>query len=174
MIMYITAALAFIADLVTKSIATHSLSDLPGHRVAVIPGYLDFLLAGNTGAAFSMLDGHAWVITAISIVAIAVIFLWSRKVPRNVLSAQISFGLIFGGAAGNLVDRFRFGYVVDFIHVYRGSWFFPTFNVADTAITIGIVLFIYLSLFTKKLEPQPVAEVVEAPADAGKPEQAGT
>lgn len=150
--MYIAAVLVLAADQLTKQIAVRALMHLPGYRYPVIPGTLDFYLQANTGGAFSLLRGYPIVITIFSVVAIALIFFWARKLPRSLVSARVAFGLIFGGAIGNLIDRISLNYVIDFIHVYYKDWVFPTFNVADSAITIGIILFLYLSLFTKKLD----------------------
>src|SRR5262245_65252623 len=114
----VTAVVVFIADFVTKWMAMRALSEEPGQRVVIIPGVFDFLLQGNTGGAFSILINHPEIITAFSLVAIVVIYAWSRRVPREVISAHIAFGMVLGGAAGNIVDRFRFRYVIDFIQVY--------------------------------------------------------
>ena len=150
--LWLTATVVLVADIVTKMVATRALSELPGRRVSVIPGCFDFYLQENTGAAFSILRGHPEFITAFSVVAILFIVWWAHKMPRHVVSAQLAFGMIIGGAIGNLIDRVRLGYVVDFLHAYYRDHAFPTFNIADSGITIGITIFLFLSLFTKKLE----------------------
>lgn len=150
-------------DLWTKQIATRELLRVPSLRVEIIPNLLDFYWQANTGGAFSLLREHPSIITGFSVVAIALIIVWAHRLPHRVVSAHIAFGLLIGGAIGNLIDRIRLGYVVDFIHVYRGGWSFPTFNVADSAITVGITLFVILSMFTKKLDH---ATALGVPADA--------
>lgn len=148
------AATVIVADIVTKIWASAFLEQLPNGRFPIIPGLLDFYLAHNTGAAFSFLNEHPEVITGVSLIAIIVILIWSMRLPVGVLSARIAMGLFIGGGIGNLIDRIRLQYVVDFIHVYYRQWYWPTFNVADIAISSGIIIIMYLVLFTKKLEPQ--------------------
>ena len=106
----------------------------------------------NTGAAFSFLaDAAGWqrwffVALAAIVSALIVSWLWRIRTARQVvLSAGLS--LVLGGALGNVIDRIRLGYVVDFIQVYLGSWPFPSFNVADSAITVGAALLIIDALF---------------------------
>ncbi|MCX7718930.1 MAG: signal peptidase II [Candidatus Sumerlaeaceae bacterium] len=130
------------------------LASAPVRRVPVVPGWFDFFLQHNTGGAFSIMGSYPWLITIVALAAMGWIVWWSRQVPREVVSAHTAFGLVLGGAAGNLFDRLRFGYVVDFLHFYRGEWYWPTFNIADSAIVTGIAVLVVLSLFTKKLEPR--------------------
>src|SRR5438876_12053289 len=114
--MFLTAVVLFAADFATKWLAVRSLSETPGGRVQVIPGFLDFFLQANTGGAFSLFYEHPMIITIFSAAAICGIIFWSRKLPKEVIAVHISFGLILGGALGNLVDRIRFRHVIDFIH----------------------------------------------------------
>jgi signal peptidase II len=161
--LWLTAVAVLAADLISKAIATRALNQMPGRRFSVVPGTMDFYLQENTGAAFSILRGHPEIITIFSVIAVIFITVWALKLPRNVISAQIAFGMIIGGAVGNLIDRVRLGYVVDFIHVYYREWAFPTFNIADSGISVGIGIFLFLSLFTKKLDA-PAKPAEEAPA----------
>lgn len=173
MVLYFTGALVLLFDLLTKHIAVERLSRIPGSRVAVIPGFFDFYLQHNTGGAFSMGEKHPMVITALSVAAMILIFLWSRKISRRIVSAHIAFGLILGGATGNLIDRLRLHHVIDFLQVYYRDWYYPTFNLADSAICIGIGIFVILTVFTKKLdsavdrasEQQPQPEAAAGSAD---------
>lgn len=148
------------------------LAGAPVRRVPVVPGWFDFFLQHNTGGAFSLMGSYPVVITLVAVAAMGWIVWWSRQVPREVVSAHLSFGLVLGGAAGNLLDRIRFGYVVDFLHFYRGDWYWPTFNIADCGIVVGITVLVLLSLFTKKLEPRPRGEEPAAPPDAAAPPSA--
>jgi len=99
----------------------------------------------NTGAAFGLFQGQSFALTIVSVVAVAVILVYAlfiyRRFPRldNMLGKS-ALGLILGGAAGNLIDRLRFGGVTDFISV--GNWW-PAFNIADSAVTIGVIIFAY-------------------------------
>ena len=160
------AVFTLAADLATKAWALNVLSpaNTPfSPRIRVIPGCLDFLLAFNTGGAFSLLDDKTWVITAFAILATAGIGAWCAKwvlkAPHHSRLAAAAFGLVLGGAIGNVIDRVRYAHVVDFIHAYIRSdgmeYSFPTFNVADSGIVVGIGVFLILSLFTRTFEEGP-------------------
>jgi signal peptidase II len=112
-------------------------------RVEVLP-VLDFTLLHNTGAAFSLLaDASGWqrnfFISLSTVVSLALIA-WLWRLPRGERLLPIALALIVGGAVGNLIDRVTHGYVVDFIHAHWGAAYFPAFNIADSAITIGAAL----------------------------------
>jgi signal peptidase II len=113
-------------------------------RVHVLP-VLDIILTYNTGAAFSMFAGGAkwvrWLLVALALVVSVVLTVWLRRLNGR-LHALLCCGLalIIGGALGNMLDRLAIGRVIDFVHVHWGGAYFPAFNVADSAITIGAVL----------------------------------
>lgn len=110
--------------------------------IEIIPGVLRFIFARNTGSAFGMFQGAEWlkIVAVLAVILLAIYFV--RQASKDwVLS--LALGLQVGGALGNIVDRYRRGYVVDWIDVSR--W--PTFNLADTGITIGVVLLMYALLF---------------------------
>jgi signal peptidase II len=138
-------ALAVIAlDQWTKSLVTDHLEEF--ERVVLLP-MLEFMRLHNEGAAFSMLSEASgwqrWLFTALGVAVSAGILIWLRRLPssgQNVLAAGLS--LILGGALGNVIDRVLFGHVIDFIRVHYREHYFPAFNVADSAITIGAVLLI--------------------------------
>jgi signal peptidase II len=119
--------------------------------VDVIPltGFFNLVLVHNTGAAFSLFaDQPGWqrfFFLGIAIAAAAVILFLLRKTASRPLFS-IALALILGGALGNVIDRFRYGYVVDFLDFYLGTWHWPAFNVADSAITLGAALLIWDSL----------------------------
>lgn len=136
-------ALAIVAaDQATKALVLARFS--PGEAVVVTP-YFNLVLVYNRGAAFSFLsDAPGWqtpLLVGFALVAMGVVgyLLW-RSPERWILSAAL--GLILGGALGNVIDRLRFGQVVDFLDVHAGAWHWPAFNVADSAITVGAVLLI--------------------------------
>ena len=109
-------------------------------RVDVLP-VLDFTLLHNTGAAFSLLaDASGWqrgfFVTLGLLVSLALV-VWLWRLPRGERLLSISLALIIGGAVGNVIDRIAHGYVIDFIHAHWGAAYFPAFNIADSAITIG-------------------------------------
>lgn len=114
-------------------------------RVEVLP-VLDFTLLHNTGAAFSMLAGASgWqrpFFIGLGIVVSVLLVAWIWRTPRGDKLLPLALSLILGGALGNVIDRVRLGYVVDFIHAHWGVAYFPAFNIADSAITIGAMLLI--------------------------------
>jgi signal peptidase II len=115
--------------------------------VTVIPGLLDFTHIRNTGAAFGMFNtaDFPYKTTIISLVAVAGLIgvgVYSAGLPRSQVLARVGLALVVGGAAGNLIDRFTEGSVVDFVDVYWRSYHFWAFNVADSAISVGVTLMI--------------------------------
>jgi len=132
-----------ILDQVTKWLALEYLLGRP--PVKIMPGF-DLQLAYNTGAAFGILDdAGGWQNTFFVVVAAAIslfIVHQLRRLTRADLQIALAYALILGGALGNVIDRVRQGYVVDFIHWFYGDYHWPNFNIADSAITIGAVLLI--------------------------------
>lgn len=136
------AALVIVLDQVTKLwITSHFVF---GEKLPVL-GVFDLVLAHNTGAAFSFLHDaggfQRWLFSGIAIVASAWIVWLLRRHATQMLFA-LALSLILGGALGNLIDRVAYGYVVDFLAFHWGEHYFPAFNVADSAITIGAALLI--------------------------------
>lgn len=137
------AALVVVADQLTKWAA---LKYLVRHvEVAVVP-FLNLTLAYNRGAAFSFLSDaggwqNAFFSTVAAVACAVIIYMLYRTRGRDPL---LAFGLVFilGGAIGNLIDRLLYGHVIDFIDVYYRHWHWPTFNIADSAITVGAVMLI--------------------------------
>ena len=127
-----------VLDFVTKRIIVAKLA--PYDSIPVLP-FLNIVYVENRGAAFGMFAnlGNNFFM-AISFIAIAVILFYMSKIPKGLELFSIS--LIFGGAVGNLIDRILIGKVIDFIDFYVGTWHWPAFNVADSALTVGIILFI--------------------------------
>ena len=146
----------FMIDQTTKAWATRVLR-FEGDR-SVIGGFLNFAYAKNTGVAFSMLDegGDAgrWGLSVVAIIAATLVLYFFWRTPRTddrILGALV---LLLGGIAGNVTDRMRLGFVVDFVDVQFGSWHYPTFNVADAAICLGAVLLILDLFFSKRRQTQ--------------------
>ena len=137
------SVLILVADRVTKDIFEGTLSMY--QRIEVIPGYFDWTLAYNTGAAFSFLADAAgwqrWFFAAIAIVVSVVLVIWLKRLKRHETLLAVALAMVLGGALGNLYDRVVLGHVVDFILVHwQNRWYFPAFNLADTFITIGAIL----------------------------------
>ena len=127
----------------TKWVATAQLAYAVPLKVG--PGF-NLTLLHNTGAAFSLLH-HAggwqrWLFTSIALVIAGVVVVWLGRLERRQRWAASALVLILGGAIGNLIDRVRLGYVVDFIEIYYRHWSWPAFNVADAAITVGALMLI--------------------------------
>jgi signal peptidase II len=125
----------------------------PGERLSVIPGLFDLTLLFNRGAAFSFLAGHdgwqRWFFVGIAAAASGfILYLLLRQ--RQQVMFSIALGLILGGAIGNVVDRLLYGQVVDFLLFHQGNWYFPAFNVADSAISVGAFLLILDELLRMK------------------------
>jgi signal peptidase II len=137
------AATIVALDQVTKALALLGL--VPGIPVPLIDGLLALTLVLNPGLAFGLLAGlpprWRWLIVALSLAALLVLVRVAvRLLTPGAPLDRLAVSLMFGGAVGNLIDRARFGAVVDFIDVYYRDWHWPAFNVADSAITVGVVV----------------------------------
>jgi len=135
--------LVFLVDQVSKFYFEDALTLY--QQIVVIPGYFSWTLAYNTGAAFSFLAGASgwqrWLFALIAIVVSAVLVIWLKRLQPQESWLAAALALVLGGALGNLVDRVLLGHVVDFILVHwQHRWYFPAFNVADAAITLGAML----------------------------------
>ncbi len=152
-----------ILDQITKQISVAKLvlcEYFPCQSIEVMPMF-DFTLMYNRGAAFSFLNDaggwQRWAFSAIAIIVSGFIFMWIRKLSAAEKWIAIALALILGGALGNVIDRLIFGYVIDFIHVYiewgGSKHYWPAFNIADSAISIGAAMLIIDMLRNFKNEP---------------------
>lgn len=162
----VLAGAIFILDQLTKLLVL-AFMDHSEERV-IIDGFFKFVHWGNTGAAWSMFQGNNATLAIVGLVAFFALILARHHFDIHTTPGQISLGLIFGGIAGNLLDRFRVGHVIDFIYfyVYRSDGLeagFPAFNVADTAICTGVGLLFLLSI---RSEREPRSQRKPAPAEA--------
>lgn len=142
-----------IADQVTKSLILDSIGPGTARRsIEIVGELLQFTFVRNTGSAFGMFQGNSQILTFAALGAMIVLVLVFARNARHDPWFALAIGLQLGGAFGNLADRVRHGYVVDFIDVPR----FPTFNVADIAITCGVTLMAFCLLFRdESLAPPP-------------------
>ncbi|MDR1014387.1 MAG: signal peptidase II [Coriobacteriales bacterium] len=137
------ACMVVVLDRVTKSLAEAALSG--GGAQPFLPGIIDFRLVYNTGAAWGMFEGARALFLVIALVALAAMLLYLLSARRHALLELLGLALVAGGAVGNAIDRAQSGRVVDFIHPLFVE--FPLFNLADSAITVGAVLFVAYLLF---------------------------
>lgn len=147
--MALVAASVLALDQLTKFIVVRQLQFEVGQKI-IIDGFFKFVYWGNTGAAWSFFRGHNDLLALVAVAALLALYFSRHHFDSHTLGGQISLGLVFGGIAGNLIDRFRFDHVVDFLRFYMnrrgGSEIgFPAFNVADSAICTGVGLMFLLS-----------------------------
>ena len=151
----VITGLVVLADQVTKALI---LAYLPYHQsITVVPGFFDITHIHNPGGAFGLMANMNVTVRTIvfllaSSLAVGLIFYFYIKTPPAYVFLAVGFALIFGGAIGNLIDRVRLGIVIDFLDVYIGDYHWPAFNIADSAITVGIFIFGYHLLFKKMPE----------------------
>jgi signal peptidase II len=152
-------AVIVLLDQVSKAIVRRT---LPLHEsVSVIPGIMDFTHIRNTGAAFGFLNGVDFpfktiVIAIVATAALIGVALYAAGLAHHQTLARVGLALIIGGAAGNLIDRVIAGSVVDFVDVYWRSYHFWAFNVADSAISIGVAIMILDMIGVNKHASSPV------------------
>lgn len=118
--------------------------------IPVIRGFFYLVHVGNTGAAWSILTGKSLLLAGLASATLVAIFLWRHTLGLRERIAQIAFGLLCGGIVGNLIDRLRHGHVIDFIDLHFGDYVYPTFNVADSGICLGVLLYLVHSLRAPK------------------------
>lgn len=130
----------------------HELSGLtvghypPRGGIVLIPGFLALVHVHNTGAAWGMLEGFTTPLALLAGGALVTIYLFRRSLELQLRVPQICFGLVCGGIAGNLIDRLHYGYVVDFIDADLGFYRWPTFNLADSGMVVGAIVYAGWSL----------------------------
>lgn len=147
-VLVVVALVIVLIDQATK-MAIHSTFTLHESR-SVIDGFFNLTYVRNPGAAFGFLQGAAPMFRKIfflSITPIAMCFIlyFLRSTKENDWAQILALCSVFGGAIGNYIDRLRFGYVIDFLDVFIGEWHYPAFNVADSAIVIGIIILLFFS-----------------------------
>lgn len=149
----LAAVLTLVLDQLTKLWALRALRD---EDMTLVPNLLYFDLAFNRGAAFSMFSDFPVALTALASTLAVVIAVWMWRVCLESLAMTVGLGLILGGAIGNLVDRIRFDEVTDFIRVHFAviNWSWPTFNIADSAICIGMAILLWVTFLPGKKAAQ--------------------
>ena len=147
------AAGVLVLDQVTKAAVSTTLKMYEIRPV--LPGFFNLTRVHNTGAAFGLLAGQAspvrtFFFLTVSFLALGVVLWMLLHLPPDQKVELVALSLIFGGALGNVIDRARLGEVVDFIDVYYRGYHWPAFNVADSAITVGVILLLYRLVFAKE------------------------
>jgi signal peptidase II len=141
----LVAAAVVVLDQIVKAMVRSRL--MLHESVTVIPGFFDLTRVHNTGAAYGFLNGVDFpfktaLLACVATAALIGLTLYAVKLDHNQVLTRAGLTLVIGGAAGNLIDRVTAGYVLDFVDLYRGGWHFWAFNVADSAISIGVALMI--------------------------------
>ena len=148
---YWLAGVVLVLDQGSKRLADSLLG--PHDVVSLLP-FLALRKTYNPGAAFSFLSDASgwqrWFFSGLAVLIIGVLVAWLRRLPPGQSRVALALALILGGAAGNLIDRVLYGHVIDFIDLYYGTWHWPTFNIADSAITLGAVLLILDALLGRR------------------------
>lgn len=150
---FLIAAIAIIADQITKRMVENSIGLLEEVTIAPwLSPYLTLTHTQNTGAAFSILPEGGYIFFIIGIIVTSLILYYTPRLPDNDHISRVALALQMGGALGNLIDRVRQGYVTDFVHfqIPEINFDFPVFNVADSCIVIGVILLILITLFRKE------------------------
>jgi signal peptidase II len=162
------AAIIVVLDQLSKAWIVANLD--PGEAMRIVGDLLRLIYTQNSGGLFGMFQENAAVFALVSTAVIGFIVLFhARSAPS--LATSIALGLLLGGAVGNLIDRLRYGYVVDFVDMGVGDWRFFTYNVADAAITVAIISLIVLALFPgvgeaiDRIGGSPGRQAGERPAD---------
>ena len=142
-------------DQASKQLVENSL--LVFESVSLLP-FLNLTLVYNEGAAFSFLSDQGgwqrWLFVLLAGAVTLVLLFWLRRLRNTELWLAVALSLIIGGAVGNLLDRLLFGHVIDFIDIYYRQWHWPAFNVADSAISVGVVLILIDGFFGRKDQDQ--------------------
>ena len=121
-----------------------------GESRPVIEGFFNLVYVRNDGAAWNILSGHGIILILISVAFLAFLIFHFRSFLREQLSHKVLFGLMVGGILGNLIDRIRFGWVTDFLDFQFGSYHYPSFNIADSAICIAAGCYILMNVFSHR------------------------
>lgn len=151
-----TALPIYVADQLTKAAVAASIGI--GDRVEIVGDLVQLWHVRNTGAAFSLFEGFTWLFLLVSGAALAMVAWFHVSLRGRGLWLQAVLGMILAGALGNLTDRLRDGYVVDFISVGIGDLRWPTFNIADSSVVLGILILVgYLTVADRRAGTQEPA-----------------
>jgi len=142
------AVIIGLADQLTKWLVLRLVH--PDYPVIVVDGFFRLVNWGNTGAAWGMFRDSNILLAVISVLTVVALYLFRHSFQVHLPGSQIALGLIAGGIVGNVIDRFWHGYVVDFLDFYVDGHHWPAFNIADSAICCGVVLYILVSVWADR------------------------
>lgn len=139
--------------------------------IEVIPGFFYIVHIYNPGAAWGIFEGYGFWLAMFGVAALLLIFLFRKQLDLHQKWMQVGFGLLIGGVLGNMIDRLRFGHVIDFLDFHLGSYRYPAFNLADVGITVGIAIYLIASFCEsrrqEKAELSPLPSKDQASGDNG-------
>jgi len=148
--LFAIAAAVLVLDQLTKLLilntVPHGANPADGGLIPVIPGFFYIIHVYNTGAAWGMFSGYSYALALLGVAALAGIYFYRRQLELHLPFMQVIFGLLIGGIIGNMIDRFAYGHVVDFLDFHFGDYRYPAFNIADSAITTGVALYLIAAL----------------------------
>ncbi|WP_199553656.1 signal peptidase II [Sandaracinobacteroides hominis] len=151
---YILAAIVFVVDQLVKYWVVNIVQLETRVSIPVLP-FFSLTWVENRGVSMGMMTADTevgrWLLVALTALIAVVVAVWIRREKQ--WPEALALGLVLGGALGNIVDRVRFGYVVDFVHLHAGRWSFYVFNVADAAITVGVAILLIRALFGRSDSP---------------------
>jgi len=164
--LFVIAGLILVLDQITKILVQYSIpfesSYFAPDRITIIEDFFYLVHIGNKGAAWGMFSEYSGILTLLSFAVLLLIFCFRKQLELHRGTVQIAFGLLIGGILGNLIDRIRVGHVIDFIDIHLpftlpyilpfGRW--PAFNIADSAIVVGMLFYLLLSLSDTKKKIQ--------------------
>jgi len=151
-ILIFVSFIVIVLDQVTKWLILENM--MLYDSIQIIPDFFNLTHIHNTGGAFGFMADQSPLIRqflfhGVSMISLGVIIYFYHQSPDEYPLLLTALSLIFGGAIGNLIDRFRLGEVVDFLDVYYGTWHWPAFNVADSAVSVGVTILMYYMIFKK-------------------------
>lgn len=164
-LLWALAVVVFTLDQLTKTwivvkipFVEHPYEWPPAEHISVIDGFFHLVHVGNTGAAWSLFEGKSGMLAILAGITLLGIFYWRSHLGLHARRVQIAFGLLIGGIVGNFVDRVMHNHVIDFLDFQFGSYIYPTFNIADAGICVGVILYLWHSF----------KEPLDEPADGKK------
>lgn len=167
-LLWVLAILVFCLDLISKTwivalipYVEHPTEWPHAGSITVIEGFFHLVHVGNTGAAWSLFEGKSGVLAVLAGITLLGIYLWRHHLGLRARRVQVAFGLLCGGIVGNFLDRVLYNHVIDFLDFHFGSYIYPTFNLADAGICIGVFLYLWHSF----KEP---ADTSPSPATPGR------